>query len=98
MKPSYFLEPDAEKIRSFFRSFSLPKEFMADLEIISISKIWINESENSWELEYSSLKPVETRLMDALSDHIKSAFNLNILHWKLLQEKVSLTQPASEPV
>lgn len=58
MKPSYFLVPDAEKTRSFFRSFSLPKEYLADLEIIRISKIWIDEAETGWELEYSSVKPV----------------------------------------
>ena len=58
MKPSYFLEPDAEKMRSFFRSFSLPKEYIAELEMFTVTKIWIDEAENSWELEYSSVKPV----------------------------------------
>ena len=47
MKPSCFLIPDAEKIRSFFRSFSLPKDNNADLGTINVSKIWIDEAENN---------------------------------------------------
>ena len=64
MKPSCFLEPDAEKMQLFFRSFSLPSEYIDDLEAVSIKKIWIDEAENSWELEYSSVKPVDAEFLD----------------------------------
>ena len=98
MKPSYFLEPDAEKMRSFFRSFSLPKEYIADLETVSISKIWIDEAENSWELEYSSVKPAAAGLLDGLSNQIKTEFNLNQLFWKPLRKDAELPHPEEEPV
>lgn len=32
MKPSFYLEPDAEKMRSFFRTFSLHEDLIADLK------------------------------------------------------------------
>ena len=95
MKPSYFLEPDAEKIRSFFRSFSLPNEYIDDLETVSIRKIWIDEAENSWELEYSFTKPVVDKLLDGLSDCIKAAFNLNFLYWKPVMEEAVLPKPVA---
>ena len=98
MKPSYFLEPDAEKIRSFFRSFSLPKEYIAGLAMISVSRIWVDEEENCWELEYSSVKPVDAGLLDVLSGYGKAAFHLKDLYWKPAQEDISLPQPAAGPV
>ena len=98
MKPSYFLEPDAEKIRSFFRSFSLPNEYIDDLETVSIRKIWIDDTENSWELEYASVKPVDAKLLDGLSDHIRTEFNLKKLYWKPLRKDTELPHPAEEPV
>ena len=75
MKPSCFLIPDAEKIRSFFRSFSLPKDNNVDLGTINVSKIWIDEAENNWELDYYSAKPADTMLLNVLSDYIRAEFN-----------------------
>ena len=97
MKPSYYLEPDAEKIRSFFRSFSLPGKHIAGLDIIIINKIWIDETDNSWELEYSSSESVDTVLLDLLADRIQAAFNLNKLYWKGAQTEVSEIKHVAEP-
>ena len=97
MKPSYYLEPDAEKIRSFFRSFSLHKDLTADLERISINRIWIDETENSWEMEYSSPAQPDSGLLNILSEHIKNSFSLKELIWKqLAYDAVSITGVASE--
>ena len=97
MKPSYYLEPDAEKMRSFFRSFSLHKDLTTDLERISINRIWIDETENGWELEYSSPVQPDSNLLDTLSEHIKTSFNLKKLAWKRLQDAiVSVSIPATD--
>ena len=97
MKPSYYLEPDAEKMRSFFRSFSLHKDLTTDLERISINRIWIDETENGWELEYSSPVQPDSNLLDTLSEHIKTSFNLKKLAWKRLQDAiVSVSVPATD--
>ncbi len=94
MKPSYYLKPDAEEMQSFFRSLSLHKEFTDEIEKIYINKIWIEETESSWELEYSSSSQISSKLLDTLSDYIKTSFNLKHLAWKQLQEDVSL-QPVT---
>ena len=95
MKPSFYLEPDAEKMRSFFRTFSLHEELMADLVKISISKIWIDEAENSWELEYSSPVQPDSRLLDTLSGHLTTSFNLKKVAWKrITDDTVSLSATA----
>ena len=97
MKPSYYLEPDAEKIRSFFRSFSLHKDLTVDLERININKIWIDEAENSWEMEYSSPAQPNPGLLNILSEHIKNSFSLKELTWKqLAYDAVSISGVASE--
>ena len=95
MKPSFYLEPDAEKVRSFFRTFSLHEDLISDLEKLSIHKIWIDEAENSWELEYSSTQ-TDPKLFDALSAHIKTEFNLKHLVWKNLQDNETLMQSDTE--
>ena len=82
MKPSYYLEPDAEKMRTFFRSFSLPEDVLADLEKISIHKIWIDEADNSWELEYDCAQPVQAGLLDTVTKQFTSFFALKSLYWK----------------
>ncbi len=97
MKPSYYLEPDAEKIRSFFRSFSLHKDLTVDLERININKIWIDEAENCWEMEYSSPAQPNPGLLNILSEHIKNSFSLKELTWKqLAYDAVSISGVASE--
>ena len=96
MKPSCFLIPDAEKIRSFFRSFSLPKDNNVDLGTINVSKIWIDEAENNWELDYYSAKPADTMLLNVLSDYIRAEFNLNGVYWKLIHKNISIPQPVVE--
>ena len=85
MKPSFYLEPDAGKMQSFFHSLSLHKEFTDETEKICINKIWIDETEGSWEFEYSSSAQIDPKLLDALSDHIKASFSLKTLTWKQLQ-------------
>ena len=96
MKPSYYLVPDARETVAFFHSLSLPEELLDDIEKISIGKIWIDEAESSWELEYSSSPQINPQLLDTLSDYIKASFNLKHLAWKQLQEGVSLSQPVPE--
>ena len=97
MKPSYYLEPDAEKIRSFFRSFSLHKDLTVDLERININKIWIDEAENCWEMEYSYPAQPNPGLLNILSEHIKNSFSLKELTWKqLAYDAVSISGVASE--
>ncbi|MBQ3366617.1 MAG: PolC-type DNA polymerase III [Acidaminococcaceae bacterium] len=97
MKPSYYLEPDAEKMRSFFRTFSLHRNLITDLEKICINKIWIDENENSWELEYSHSESIDSRLPDALTSQIINFFNLKNLCWKKPeQENSSVPLPDSE--
>ena len=96
MKPSYYLEPDAGEMQSFFRSLSLQKAFTDDLAKISINKIWIDEAENSWELEYFSPVRADSGLLSILSEHIKASFNLKSLAWKRLQDNVSSAQPVSD--
>ena len=97
MKPSYYLEPDAGEMLSFFQCLPLRKEFTDDAVKICVKKIWIDEAENGWELEYSSVVQPDTRLLDALSDHIKNSFNLKTLVWKR-QDTVSVPVPAVEAV
>ena len=97
MKPSFYLEPDAEKMRSFFRTFSLHEDLIADLKKISISKIWIDEADNSWELEYTHSESIDSRLPDALTGQIINYFNLKNLCWKKPeQETSSVPLPDSE--
>ena len=97
MKPSYYLEPDAEKVRSFFRTFSLHEDLISDLEKISINKIWIDETDNSWELEYTHSESIDSQLPDALTSQIISFFNLKNLCWKKPeQENSSVPLPDSE--
>ena len=97
MKPSFYLEPDAEKMRSFFRTFSLHEDLIADLKKISISKIWIDEADNSWELEYTHSESIDSRLPDALTGQIINYFNLKNLCWKKPeQETGSVPLPDSE--
>ena len=97
MKPSFYLEPDAEKMRSFFRTFSLHEDLIADLKKISISKIWIDEADNSWELEYTHSESIDSRLPDALTGQIINYFNLKKLCWKKPeQETGSVPLPDSE--
>ena len=98
MKPSFYLEPDAEKMRSFFRTFSLHEELMADLVKISISKIWIDEAENSWELEYSSPVQPDFKLLDTLSDSFKTSFSLKKLAWKRVADAASSISGTSAEV
>ena len=97
MKPSFYLEPDAEKMRSFFRTFSLHEDLIADLKKISISKIWIDEADNNWELEYTHSESIDSRLPDALTGQIINYFNLKKLCWKKPeQETSSVPLPDSE--
>ena len=97
MKPSYYLETEEEKIRSFFRSFSLHKDLTVDLERININKIWIDEAENCWEMEYSYPAQPNPGLLNILSEHIKNSFSLKELTWKqLAYDAVSISGVASE--
>ncbi|MBQ6430225.1 MAG: hypothetical protein IJK11_06440, partial [Acidaminococcaceae bacterium] len=90
------MEPDAEKMRSFFRTFSLHRNLITDLEKICINKIWIDENENSWELEYSHSESIDSRLPDALTSQIINFFNLKNLCWKKPeQENSSVPLPDS---
>ena len=93
MKPSFYLEPDAEKMRSFFRTFSLHEDLIADLKKISISKIWIDEADNSWELEYTHSESIDSRLPDALTGQIINYFNLKKLCWKKPEQAGSRILP-----
>ena len=98
MKPSFYLEPNAEKMRFFFRSFSLPGEQAADLETINISKIWVDETENSWKLDYISLKSVDAGILDELANRIKAEFNLNYLYWNMLKTSIPPAKSVEDPI
>ena len=64
---------------------------------ISISKIWIDEANNSWELEYTHSESIDSRLPDALTGQIINYFNLKNLCWKKPeQETGSVPLPDSE--
>ena len=105
MKPGHFLIPENDKIQVFFQSLFKSESDRMKVTQIYTEKIWIDEKENTWDIEYTCPVSVGSELLDTLADGIKKQFRLNYVCWSngnihtdtAAQTNPGLDQPFPEP-
>ena len=99
MKPDHFLIPENEKIQVFFLSLFKSESERMKVTQIYTEKIWIDEKENTWDIEYTCPVSVGSELLDTLADGIKKQFRLNYVCWsngKIHTDTAAQTNPGPD--